>query len=93
MNEILTSNLHLLAMSTLWFTQTFGISTDEFISAINGCTLAAVTKYYLDKGVEFDIETVLIEEDAMMGVYDHIMGITKMAAIASAMGIMPNEAE
>lgn len=93
MNEILASNLHLLAMSTLWFTQTFGINTDDFITAINGSTLAVVTKYYLNKGVEFDIETVRIEEDAMMAVYEHIMGIAKMAAIASAMGIKPNEAE
>ena len=91
MNEILTSNLHLLAMSTLWFTQTFGINTEEFINAINGSTLAVVTKFYEDKGVNFDIETVRIEEDAMMAVYEHIMGIAKMAAIASAMGITPSD--
>ena len=91
MNEILASNLHLLAMSTLWFTQTFGINTEEFINAINGSTLAVVTKFYEDKGVNFDIETVRIEEDAMMAVYEHIMGIAKMAAIASAMGITPSD--
>jgi xylose isomerase len=91
MNEILTSNLHLLAMSTLWFTQTFGINTDEFINAINGSTLAVVTKFYEDKGVNFNIETVRIEEDAMMAVYEHIMGIAKMAAIARAVGITPND--
>jgi xylose isomerase len=91
MNEILASNLHLLAMSTLWFTQTFGINTDEFINAINGSTLAVVTKFYEDKGVNFDIETVRIEEDAMMAVYEHIMGIAKMAALARAVGITPND--
>ena len=91
MNEILASNLHLLAMSTLWFTQTFGINTEDFINAINGSTLAVVTKFYEDKGVNFDIETVRIEEDAMMAVYEHIMGIAKMAALASAMGITPND--
>ena len=91
MNEILASNLHLLAMSTLWFTQTFGINTDEFINAINGSTLAVVTKFYEDKGVNFDIETVRIEEDAMMAVYEHIMGIAKLAAIARAVGITPND--
>ena len=91
MNEILASNLHLLAMSTLWFTQTFGINTEDFINAINGSTLAVVTKFYEDKGVNFDIETVRIEEDAMMAVYEHIMGIAKMAAIASAMGITPSD--
>lgn len=91
MNEILASNLHLLAMSTLWFTQTFGINTDEFINAINGSTLAVVTKFYEDKGVNFDIETVRIEEDAMMAVYEHIMGIAKMAALARAVGITPSD--
>ena len=91
MNEILASNLHILAMSTLWFTQTFGIDTEDFINAINGSTLAVVTKFYEDKGVNFDIETVRIEEDAMMAVYEHIMGIAKMAAIASAMGITPSD--
>ena len=91
MNEILASNLHLLAMSTLWFTQTFGINTDEFINAINGSTLAVVTKFYEDKGVNFDIETVRIEEDAMMAVYEHIMGIAKMAALARAVGITPDD--
>jgi xylose isomerase len=91
MNEILASNLHLLAMSTLWFTQTFGINTDEFINAINGSTLAVVTKFYEDKGVNFNIETVRIEEDAMMAVYEHIMGIAKMAALARAVGITPND--
>ena len=91
MNEILASNLHILAMSTLWFTQTFGIDTEDFINAINGSTLAVVTKFYEDKGVNFDIETVRIEEDAMMAVYEHIMGIAKMAALASAMGITPND--
>lgn len=91
MKEILASNLHILAMSTLWFTQTFGIDTEDFITAINGSTLAVVTKFYEDKGVKFDIETVRIEEDAMMAVYEHIMGIAKMAAIASAMGITPSD--
>ena len=91
MNEILASNLHILAMSTLWFTQTFGINTDEFINAINGSTLAVVTKFYEDKGVNFDIETVRIEEDAMMAVYEHIMGIAKMAALARAVGITPDD--
>ena len=91
MNEILASNLHILAMSTLWFTQTFGINTEEFINAINGSTLAVVTKFYEDKGVNFNIETVRIEEDAMMAVYEHIMGIAKMAALARAVGITPND--
>jgi hypothetical protein len=91
MNEILASNLHILAMSTLWFTQTFGINTDEFINAINGSTLAVVTKFYEDKGVNFNIETVRIEEDAMMAVYDHIMGVAKMAALAAACGLKPGD--
>ena len=91
MNEILASNLHILAMSTLWFTQTFGINTEEFINAINGSTLAVVTKFYEDKGVNFNIETVRIEEDAMMAVYEHIMGIAKLAALARAIGITPND--
>ena len=91
MNEILASNLHILAMSTLWFTQTFGINTEEFINAINGSTLAVVTKFYEDKGVNFNIETVRIEEDAMMAVYEHIMGIAKLAALARTIGITPND--
>jgi len=91
MNEILASNLHILAMSTLWFTQTFGIDTEDFINAINGSTLAVVNQYYTDKGIEFDIEKVRIEEDAMMAVYEHIMGIAKLAALASAVGITPND--
>ena len=91
MNEILASNLHILAMSTLWFTQQFGINTEEFINAINGSTLAVVAQYYTDKGIEFDIEKVRIEEDAMMAVYEHIMGIAKMAALARAVGITPDD--
>jgi hypothetical protein len=91
MNEILASNLHILAMSTLWFTQTFGINTEEFINAINGSTLAVVAQYHTDKGIEFDIEKVRIEEDAMMAVYEHIMGIAKMAALARAVGITPDD--
>lgn len=91
MNEILASNLHILAMSTLWFTQTFGIDTEEFITAINGSTLAVVKQYYTDKGIEFDIEKVRIEEDAMLAVYEHIMGIAKLAALARTIGITPND--
>ena len=91
MNEILASNLHILAMSTLWFTQQFGINTEDFINAINGSTLAVVAQYYNDKGIEFDIEKVRIEEDAMMAVYEHIMGIAKMAALARAVGITPDD--
>jgi HD superfamily phosphohydrolase YqeK len=91
MNEILTSNLHKLAMSTLWFTQFFGINNEEFINAINGSTLGVVAQYYIDKGIEFDIEKVRIEDDAMMAVYEHIMGVAKMAALAASMGINPND--
>ena len=91
MNEILASNLHILAMSTLWFTQAFGIETDEFISAINGSTLAVIKQYYADKGIEFDLEKISIEEDAMMAVYEHIMGIAKLATLARAVGITPND--
>jgi hypothetical protein len=91
MNDTLAHNLHILAMSTLWFTQHFGINTDDFINAINGSSLAVVAKFYEDKGVTFDIATTFIEEEAMLAVYDHIMGIAKMAALASACGITPDD--
>ena len=93
MNETLASNLHILAMSAMWFTQKFGINTDEFITAINGSTLCSVHEYYQNKGIEFDIEKVEIEEGAMLYAYDKIMRIAKLASVASALGMTPEDFE
>lgn len=87
MNDTLAFNLHIIAMSTLWFSNTFGINTDEFLSAVNDCTIGTIAEFYKSKGIEFDMNTTPIEEDAMLAVYEHIMGIAKMAALAQSLGI------
>ena len=91
MNEIFASNANIIAMSTIWFSQFFGISTDEFLNALTGSTLAAITEFYKNKGIDFDIEKVKVEEEAMMFVYERIMGIGKLAALAAGLGMKPED--
>ena len=87
MNATLARNLNILASSTAFFVGTFGIDTDEFITAINGTTLAVIKDYYAEKGVDFDIAETALSEEAMMKVYEHIMDIAQVAMLARAMGL------
>ena len=89
MNATLERNLSILAASTAFFVGTFGIDTDEFITAINGTTLTVIKGYYAEKGVEFDIAETALSEEAMMRVYEHIMDIAQLALLARVMGITP----
>ena len=91
MNDIFFGNLRLIANSTMWFTQKFGIDNSEFIEAITGITMVKIHEFYKNKGVEFDMETVKLEEDAMLYVYDHIMKIADLAHMAAALGITPED--
>lgn len=87
MNTTLARNLNILASSTAFFVGTFGIDTDEFITAINGTTLTVIKGYYAEKGVEFDIAETALSEEAMMKVYEHIMDIAQVAMLARAAGL------
>lgn len=87
MNTILDKNIDLLAASTLFFVQTFGITSDDFIVTLGGVTMSVLTKYYADRGVDFDINETPISTDAMMAVGERIFSIAQAAMLATACGI------
>lgn len=91
MNDILYGNINIIANSTLWFTRHFDIKTPEFGEAITGITIVKVHEFYKNKGVEFDMETMNLDTDAMLYVYDHIMKIADLANMAAALGIKPED--
>ena len=41
--------------------------------------------------MDFDIETMKLDPDAMLYVYDHIMKIADLANITAALGINPED--
>ena len=89
MNGILYGNLNIIANSTLWFTRHFDINTPEFSEAITGMTIVKVHEYYNNNGVDFDFETMKLDSEAMLYVYDHIMKIADLANMAATLGITP----
>lgn len=91
MKDIFFGNLNIIANSTMWFTQHFGIDTPEFGEAITGITIVKIHEFYKNKGVEFDMETMNLDTDAMLYVYDHIMKIADLAHMAAALGITPED--
>ena len=91
MDNTFFGNLNIIANSTLWFSQTFGIDTPEFSEALTGITIIKIHEFYKNKGVEFDMETMNLDTDAMLYVYDHIMKIADLAHMAAALGIKPED--
>ena len=91
MNNTLIANLNLITASTAWFINLFGIDSPEFEEALVGSTLSAVSEYYAEKGIEFNIESTEIEAPAMMHAYDRIMSIAKLAEAAALLGMKPED--
>lgn len=94
MNEILFKNINIIANSTMWFCEQYGIHDDDFVSAIRNVTVATIIKHYQDKGEEFSFDTVEVSEEAMLAVYEHITALAQAAALAIALGmVVPKASE
>lgn len=91
MDNTFFGNLNIIANSTLWFSQTFGINTPEFSEALTGITIIKIHEFYKNKGVDFDMETMALDTDAMLYVYDHVMSIANLAHIAASLGMTPED--
>lgn len=89
MNETLAANTRIIINSTIWFSDTFGIHTEEFTLALYETTMTVVKDYYKSRGEEFDIEKVAISQDAMLAVYEHVMALAKLAALGKLLGVSP----
>lgn len=86
------SNLLIIARAIEFFCIYFNIFEFNFIDALNGTIRTAVSDYHkTTKGVEFDIETMPLDADAMGAAFDKVMEIAALAEVAAMAAIRPED--
>ena len=85
------ANLDTIATITTAVTILTGIDTDEFIDVTNKAVLADIRDFYRSKGVDFDITTDTISDDAVKFVSKRLAFVMHLANTAVKAGITASD--
>lgn len=85
------ANLDTIANITTAVIILTGIDTDEFIDVTNKAVLADIRSFYKSKGVDFDITTDTISDDAVKFVSERLAFVMHLANTAVKAGITASD--